>query len=961
MATGSGTENGLPFDAQFNHSTFVDPVDLAHAIAASMDYPQASNQAVGNHGNWQPRTAAEWTSYENQQKVLQQVTEEKNYPDMQKGVAASLEAVSYKPQPVEPDQSTNPDHVDGGTHVVEPTEPDSPLRQQLDTYINDLRYRLASELPLTYDPDGDTQIYIDPPAKQPEQSYASYKQYARRYTSPLVVKSSIFQALESPVFQSLFGPSAQFRVLRRRKLVGKLPHRIKYVLELTPPTEGEEAVYQTTELCCSEGVRKWFRAGRRWKVAKTLIGGQEEYETVTQAPEAEVQFSLKSSEAPDEGPKSKDLIPLEYSPVRHRSAIERFIAAANGDDPHLDSAPKVWTAFAVAKCFEVTANPLTDYIVRWLRAFPNSYFLEVLPEVTLKIADGLQCYDLCRDVFAILVGEEALGTLRRARAPMPSARRAVYGRRKEDLPELFQTRIEYASKALVERVTKQYADLVSLDMDWLCQLPQYQKLCQYDQSHLKPRMVELKKLLKSYVGGTINQLACMGCGWMVGGDEGRKADDGLFDETPWSFIWNELLPRERILTRSFWKLLRAHGVPKGVLNTHRDTISMFRPLDTTNATKSALESASHKWIGFDNFHQTYAADIEESIAFCKRSLFQQKPKITIRLDQSMALEQPDGQVEPSALSTRFELPIRTAHEQSISLVDPTSMVTDAPVNPRGQWNDHFHHTFGEPADQYADADFFDFPLFLEQADAYLFQVCDNMLAAPDSPDRKEELDVRITNTLVCLEDSEWKYLPLWAGGNDDGSGGVFNDDVPLADRGFATAGPKVHTSASSANSNASSEFEFVRSQSNSTFNTSTAVNDGFSDSIPRGAVPSAHSNDSLWGDVLAQKDVESNYTGTMKGSSVAFESEEDYCMLSYEDREEAEARRALANYEKMEEEKSGTEKGKGKVQDEDYADLFGDDDVETEAGDQDPFSDDSDDDDDEDRMEGTSEDEYEML
>lgn len=36
-------------------------------------------------------------------------------------------------------------------------------------------------------------------------------------------------------------------------------------------------------------------------------------------------------------------------------------------------------------------------------------------------------------------------------------------------------------------------------------------------------------------------------------------------------------------------------------------------------------------------------------------------------------------------------------------------------------------------------------------------------------------------TLLCLNDNEWKYLPLWAGGLDDGTGGVFNDGVEVPD------------------------------------------------------------------------------------------------------------------------------------------------------------------------------------
>lgn len=47
--------------------------------------------------------------------------------------------------------------------------------------------------------------------------------------------------------------------------------------------------------------------------------------------------------------------------------------------------------------------------------------------------------------------------------------------------------------------------------------------------------------------------------------------------------------------------------------------------------------------------------------------------------------------------------------------------------------------------------------------------------------------------LLTLEESETKYLPLWAGGFDDGSGGVFQDEVPPADMGPSEPGPHYHT------------------------------------------------------------------------------------------------------------------------------------------------------------------------
>ena len=199
---------------------------------------------------------------------------------------------------------------------------------------------------------------------------------------------------------------------------------------------------------------------------------------------------------------------LEYSPVRHRSSVERVLAALQGNDPKLDSATKVWTAFAVAKNFEITHSPLEDYIIRWLRAYPNSYFLEVLPEVSHQIADGLQNYDLARDSFAILVGEEALDNLRQARQPRVH-KCTTFGRKKEELPEQIHTRVEYASKSFLERMQLEFADLVDNGMQWIDDLPEVQKLSAYPQREIQETIYELKFLLKEYVRGAIYKILCV--------------------------------------------------------------------------------------------------------------------------------------------------------------------------------------------------------------------------------------------------------------------------------------------------------------------------------------------------------------------------------------------------------------------------------------------------------------------
>lgn len=256
-------------------------------------------------------------------------------------------------------------------------------------------------------------------------------------------------------------------------------------------------------------------------------------------------------------------VPLEYSPVRHRSAIERVLhAAVENLDPKIDSAPKLWTTFVVAKHYGIKRSALTDYIVRWLRASPNSYFLEVLPETSLKISDGLECLELCRDTFAILVGEEALANVYRCRKALPGGR-TVHGRKSEDLPETYQTRVEYASKAFMERITAEFETLANERMSWVEDLPEFRKLSVVELSDAldRPDYSNLMINLKAYLRGRIYWILCNDCSLSSGPLADSKSDvsviegKDLFPTTKFHTTWRQLRPRERIFTRSFWSLL----------------------------------------------------------------------------------------------------------------------------------------------------------------------------------------------------------------------------------------------------------------------------------------------------------------------------------------------------------------------------------------------------------------------
>ena len=161
------------------------------------------------------------------------------------------------------------------------SEQNAPWRVSIEDRIKDLALRAATELPLVSEPHADTWVFIDPPQKQPEQHPDDYRQYVKRYQAPIPMRRETLEK-SSPFFVKAFAPTAQFRIKRRRKLTKAVDDdpRIKYVVDLTPPSEGEEAVYLTTELCCSEGVRLWYQASKIWKVSKILVGGEEEYTSI---------------------------------------------------------------------------------------------------------------------------------------------------------------------------------------------------------------------------------------------------------------------------------------------------------------------------------------------------------------------------------------------------------------------------------------------------------------------------------------------------------------------------------------------------------------------------------------------------------------------------------------------------------------------------------------------------------
>lgn len=80
--------------------------------------------------------------------------------------------------------------------------------------------------------------------------------------------------------------------------------------------------------------------------------------------------------------------------------------------------------------------------------------------------------------------------------------------------------------------------------------------------------------------------------------------------------------------------------------------------------------------------------------------------------------------------------------------------------------------------------------FLDQLQKTLLGFCNDMMSAHDYSGTPFYLSDHL---LLNLSEKEQNFLPIWAEGLDDGSGGVFQDVIPPTDMGPSEPGPAYHT------------------------------------------------------------------------------------------------------------------------------------------------------------------------
>lgn len=653
---------------------------------------------------------------------------------------------------------------------------------------------------------------------------------------------------------------------------------------------------------------------------------------------------------PEQSAKPSVVLP-EYSSLRHRSAIERLVHAIEDGDPKLDSAPKVWTFFAIAKYFDCASHErISKWITNWLLRYPNSNFIQSNPEVALRIGLGTHSEIITKDAFSILVGEKSLMNVFGETCPsiLSPLVQSVHGRKLELLDDDERNRIDHAAASLVRRIRQKFDELVGGEMAWLLQSSQYRKIFS-----LVPRNQEeadvvknLAQKVKQFVRGRIIWVLCRTYDGSFCDLEGDlKKVRAFYPATPDTFAetYNELNENERIFTRFFWLALNQEMLADGRMNLWTEPLSRlglpqaggnllcrkmldrllpsgerscqivsFKEVETLILQFNQI-GRSH-W-GFSNpesispvqnahsetpVHQPDSApsgdgaiDVESTkentIPDLSRLLASQGEETQAQsgspgfgynnfgtqnyqpnpahlsdrelLTQDISSRQPiaDLSSKPS-LSTHDDNPTRVTTSQDYPAIakkgDQTREITRAdysfdggngspgPVITAADWSWQADDVDWNPPkpEQYL----CDYPNagpissqpqdlrsmgLLNDITHVLHRICNEIINPAHLFHDDNSLPTSLIDTLMCLNDEEWKYLPLWAGGNDDGTGGVFDEvDVPNLEAGGFRGGKRGigSVSGSSASGSASeSSFDDIGSDAISTIGkASRAATDG---------------------------------------------------------------------------------------------------------------------------------------
>lgn len=556
---------------------------------------------------------------------------------------------------------------------------------------------------------------------------------------------------------------------------------------------------------------------------------------------------------------TRTALPMTYSAKRHREGIEHILHVLEGLNVPLDTPCKLWTIFAVAKIFDVAEVPaVSDHIMSWFYHSSNIRFLEVHPEIAYRVSCGIKSGPLCADSFVGLVGDEALlYIMREAGLRPPKSWAPIFDRSRiaDFLDDIEVQRIEYASKSFADKIIGDFLHLAGADMPWIAKVNEFEKIKQHlrdfpeDTELVGQLMTELKDFIRSRIYRVLSQTR----------DPRRSCNitpsDQAFGDA------NKFTPPElvqRVIGRHFWRDL-----------FHLDLDTTILPLiDLDHNSVAEIGNGMTAFQGHENasIRQVIRQNVEQKAREFNMRVRYQLSKIAFYPSKRNALganrihfsspsvymrrpfqaaEPPapidDGHNKPLTLNLRGPQPLQPAQGagNSTAIDKLRSLVHRPPL-----YSSDENSTSGCPSDTLSPG----FPsttTTTTTAPAISGSSSGSTSTLSDTKERSFDLDrffsgvtkwvnqlsrtllfphgsgtatLEATDTLFSLTDDQFRFLPLWAGGNDDGSGGVFTDqNIPVMETGgFSAPGPAVHTGSVASTNTDSSMSEIGPDDSQST-------------------------------------------------------------------------------------------------------------------------------------------------
>lgn len=584
---------------------------------------------------------------------------------------------------------------------------------------------------------GDTLVLVDlPDAPRDPRKLADCDNIAFR-SCRFRVQSDALLATGSAEFAHMLRPSSQARLQLRRRLAGRLPSGVDYLLDLTPPSEGDQLVYQMTELSLPPGIMRWWSAHEFHGVDADLVNGHDDVCACRRQPAPspdtdgsgdkplrsvpptpEQLLAIKATRDDDAIYATPPLrrIP-DYCPVRHRNAIVRLMMLVQGRHSLLDSASRVWTLVAMAKILDCLSL-VREGVRQWILSGSNARFIHVLHEEALRIGFAIANVHVTQCSFRVLVCELAPQEAAdgdSGREPTPTT---VLGRRRGDCGDELNNLVQHAARALVERVSSK--DLLqdpNLFPTW--EIREWTKL------------QRLERLLA----------------------RGRGADFRMALDRLHALMRE--LPGD-VASGLAQAVQRVEGESQALWSMDADRATYVLPQDFER-----LESILPRLNLVQKLLFSFAwSDLGER---CSGPLHREPPVA-------------GKGVRPSPCGVVLDYV--EASLRDLVLADPAAVSTH-------EWAEFLESSVAIP--------FIKLPLVdLDRIDR---QVHDALWPAAPSWVRHDlypPLNLT-THMLLRLSMNEMKFLPLWADGLDDGSGGVFESLVPPTDMGPDGPGPGYHT------------------------------------------------------------------------------------------------------------------------------------------------------------------------